>query len=61
MKTIGYIDLANGNKTMMFYNLPLKSKNERITEALENLKHTGNIAVYFLKGKTQRLLSIHQL
>ena len=61
MKTIGYIDLGDGNKTMMFYSLPLKSKNERIAEALENLKHTGNIAVYFLKGSTQRLLLTRKL
>ena len=56
MKTIAYIDRGDGNKRMKVYSKTSASRWERITEALKDLRHTGNILVYLINGNKRRLL-----
>ena len=63
MKTIGYMDLAEGRTIHLFNTdrpwgswLFMKKKNERIENAFKDLRHMGNIAVYLIKGRKYRLL-----
>ena len=60
MKTIGYLDRTEG-KIIRAYHIcksgyNMQSRNDRIIDALKELEHVGNIEVYLLKGKKQRLL-----
>uniref|UniRef100_A0A6M3XKW6 Uncharacterized protein n=1 Tax=viral metagenome TaxID=1070528 RepID=A0A6M3XKW6_9ZZZZ len=58
MKTIGYRDLCDGSKRIREYvprnmNTHLFNKQtrlERIKAGLNDLKHTGNIAVYLINN-----------
>jgi len=69
MKTIAYIDKVE-NKTLHCYKLndcqlfrktllyPKQKRLSRIIEALEDLKHTGNIDIYLINGnKYRKILS----
>ena len=60
MKTIGYLDRTEGKTINAYHNCKpgfnMQSRIDRILEALEDLKHTGNIEVYLLNGNKQRLL-----
>jgi len=62
MKTLAWRDMGNPSNT--FY-IPKLNKdmtlfepkrNERNIKLLQELKHTGNIAVYLLKGNKTRFL-----
>jgi hypothetical protein len=57
MKTIGYMDRADQRKRIFAY-MPKQgqNKNDRIADAIKELKTVGEIQVFFLKGKKQRLL-----
>jgi len=58
MKTIAYVDLCAPsiiNKYIPSGNTPRVA---RITEALNDLKHTGNIAIYLFKKNKKRLLTV---
>jgi len=65
MKTIAYKDLASG--TMKVYDYPQginyhnQKRSERIVAALEDLRHTGNIGIYLIKGNKIRRISTHRL
>jgi hypothetical protein len=57
MKTIGYKDNATGrNGIIHCYFKQGQTRSERISEALKELKHVGNITVYLIKGKKVRPL-----
>ena len=63
MKTIGYMDITEG-KTIHRYNPekpgqlnifePLQTRHERIIAGLDELKHCGNIIIYYIKGNKYR-------
>ena len=65
MKTIAYIDKVEG-KTLMAFKIINDNRNNlnlysfkrinRIQEALKELKHMGNIDIYYIKGNKKRLL-----
>jgi hypothetical protein len=48
MKTIGFKDNAGGMITAYFKEG--ETRHERIINALNDLKHTGNITVYLING-----------
>lgn len=69
MKTIGIIDKADGSRRMRGYNLRVatteingticmfnQKRVDRIKEALIDIKHLGNVDVYLIYGRKQRLL-----
>jgi len=61
MKTIAYRDLAGGGFMRYFEKEDSKTlfrqkKHERIKEALEDLKHTGNVAIYLVSKYKTRFL-----
>ena len=66
MKTIGYIDRCNGNKTLNIFKADNNQKHfdtlfnqkkySRVFEALQDLKRVGNIKVYLINGNKKRLL-----
>ena len=64
MKTIAYRDLSGGGlkewKSRIKWNQPELTDNpkhiNRIVDGLNDLKHTGNIAVYLIRGTKIRLL-----
>jgi hypothetical protein len=62
MKTIGYIDKCDGNKTVRGYvkkeerSLFQQKRGERIQEALKELKHLGNCHIVMIKGNKTRIL-----
>jgi len=63
MKTIGYLDRTEGKTIKAFYKnedntIFRQKKNDRIQEALRELKCVGRIEIYFLKGNKQRLIAI---
>lgn len=61
MKSIGYKDIATGNKGIVnLYFKEGEKRHERIKNALNELKHTGNIAIYLIKGNKIRLLFIRR-
>lgn len=63
MKTIGYMDITEG-KTIHRYNLqqpeqtnifnPMQTKQQRIIAGLNELRHMGNIVIYYIKGNKYR-------
>lgn len=57
MKTIAYQDNAGGAIHGYFNRSnPTQNRHQRIIEALQDLKHTGNITVYLIKGRKVRKL-----
>ena len=57
MKTIGFKDNAGGTINCYFnQSLPTQKRVDRITEALNELRHTGNITVYLIDGRKVRKL-----
>ena len=61
METIGFMDRVENKTIRLFYkndseSLFRQKKADRIIEAMRELKHTGNIAVYLIKGNKQRFL-----
>ena len=54
MKTIAYQDVIGG--TLHGYFKEGESRHERIQNALKELKHTGRIFVYLIKGNKKRRL-----
>lgn len=70
MKTIGYADRANPSiikiytpKTLAQGSLfqPHIKRHERIIAGLAELKHTGNINIYLIKGNLQRRIASHPM
>jgi len=62
MKTIAFKDIAGG--TVHAYvntKKPKQKRWERFFEALEDLKHTGNIVIYRAKGQKLTKLKTHSL
>lgn len=67
MKTIAYIDKADGNKVLRCFklddhkyhldNLFMQKRLDRIKEALSELKGMGNIKIYLIDGNKSRLLT----
>jgi hypothetical protein len=62
MKSIGYMDITEG-RTINIFNPEYKQKqrsifdlkrHERITEGLQELRHTGNIIIYLINGNKYR-------
>ena len=67
MKTIGILDRGDGRGIIRAYKLDEgkrkdslfqhgQTRIDRITEALNDIKHTGNIAVYLIQGNRTRFL-----
>ena len=67
MKTIGYIDRADGSGTLKaFYKddgdqLFRQGKKERIIEAMENLVGMGNIKLFLITGRGVREIGVRGL
>jgi len=67
MKTLAYRDLADNRniyyipKISRNFTLFEKTRHQRNMELLQSIKHTGNIAVYLLKGNKTRLLFTKKL
>ena len=59
MKTIGFRDIAGGS-IHLYINKgnPEQKRHDRIKEAINDLKHTGNIIVYLINGRKYRRLFI---
>ena len=58
MKTIGYKD-RNGKTIHLYFNANKRqSRWERFFEGLKELKHTGNINIYNVKGNKATLIKI---
>ena len=58
MKTIAFRDNAGGSINGYFKDG--QTRHERISEALKELKHTGNITVFLVKGNKLRKLFTKQ-
>jgi hypothetical protein len=60
MKTIGYQDRAGGS-IHIYKNVskPDQKRHERTMEALNELRHTGNINIYLIKGNRIRKIAKH--
>ena len=59
MKSIAFKDMAGGQiRQYINQNKPNQKRLERIYEALEELKHTGNIIIYKTKGNKLTKLKI---
>ena len=57
MKTIGFKDNAGGMINCYFNGSnPTQKRCDRIREALNDLRHTGNITVYLIDGNKVRKL-----
>jgi len=54
MKTLAYKDNAGG--TIHGYFVEGQTRHERIKKAFEELRHTGNITIYLVKGNKLRKL-----
>jgi len=57
MKTIGMMDLVE--RKIRFYNpknVHNQKRQDRIIEALKDIEHTGNIAVFYIRGNKKRFL-----
>jgi hypothetical protein len=62
MKTIAFKDKAGGSLHAYFNAKdPRQPRHDRIKEALEDLKHTGNIIIYLVKGNKVRKIAQHQM
>lgn len=65
MKTIGVIDLVE-KKMRVYHNnqndktLFPQKRVTRMTEALADIRHQGNIAVYLVNGNKRRLLFVRR-
>ena len=62
MKTIGYKDKAGGS-IYLYKNVskPDQKRHERIKEALQELRHTGNINIYLIRGRKVRKIGQHAM
>lgn len=60
MKTIGYRDKAGGS-IYLYKNVsrPDQKRHDRVKEALNELRHTGNINIYLIKGNRVRRIAQH--
>ena len=58
MKSIGYIDINDGNKTLNVFTKQDVKRIDRIMTAIHELKPVGNIAVYLINGRKIRRLFI---
>jgi hypothetical protein len=68
MKTIGYSDRCDGSGKIYIYtqggtryNLFNQKKNERIQAAFSDLKHLGNVFLYYVNGNKARLISVRNI
>ena len=57
MKTIGFRDVAGG-PVRLYENKskPNQKRHDRVRDALNDLRHTGNIVVYLINGRKYRCL-----
>ena len=60
VKTIGYVDRCARHRIYK-YMPPGMTKTDRITGALKELQHVGNIEIYLIKGNKQRLIATHYM
>lgn len=69
MKTIGYIDKGDGQGLLRCFKLNdcnkhldslfMQKRINRVIEALKELRHMGNIEVYFINSNKRRFLFEH--
>ena len=57
MKTIGYRDRADATGRIKIYTKPGVNHVDRIKEALEDIKHLGNVRIFLVQGRKFRLIS----
>lgn len=59
MKTIGFRDIAGGS-IHIYKNVkePSQKRIDRIKEGLKDLKHTGCIVIYLIKGNKYRRIAV---
>ena len=72
MKTICYRDIGDGNRTLRYFQPPQQKDDgnilpffrqkrvERQVQALDELRHMGDIVVYLLQGKKLRRLFVRR-
>ena len=66
MKTIAFRDLTGGPMREFVSRqqndlFARENSRQRIENALRELKHVGNIAVYLVRGRKVRRISIHRM